>query len=254
MIAMEIRLHRTSGVTMKFRCANLTVVVALLLSSAVALAYEPTPSPAVNGFGRAVTSVCAPYIKDKKSPGDVSETDYQEYVALRDAGLKEDPKLKEWDKPYLGKVPAEYFPKCEKLFADYAAGVDAEKKPNLLTSCEHNVNARLTSITETYYPDFEKLGAKTTKLWLARKDLETARFYMFKKDGWYTSGGCATNDQYKKKFEPLKASFVAAEKMVEKIEAAKNVKFAKVDRKGTTSDLLWTDLKTKETKVYRESP
>jgi len=27
-----------------------------------------------------------------------------------------------------------------------------------------------------------------------------------------------------------------------------------VDRKGTTSDLLWTDLKTKETKVYRESP
>ena len=239
---------------MNLQKLNLTVVMATFLNSAVALAYEPVSSPAVSGFGRAVTSICAPYIRDKKSPGDVSESDYQEYLQLRDAGLAEDPKLPEWDKPYLGKVVSEFYPKCEKLFADYAAGVDAEKKPNLLTSCDHNVKSRLSSITDTYYPDFEKEGAKTTKLWHARKDLEAARYYLFKKDGWYTTGGCATNDQYKKKFAPLKESFLAAEKLVEKIEAAKKVKFAKVKREGTTSDLMWTDLKTHKTAVYRVSP
>ena len=238
---------------MKSRVGNLMLMAAVAIA-APALAHEPTPTPATRGFGKAVSSICAPYINDKKGPGDVSEADYQEYLELRDIGLAEDPKLPEWDKAYLGRVPKEYFPKCEKLFSDYAKGVDAEKKPTLLTSCEHNVKSRLTSITETYYPDFEKKGAETTQLWHARKDLEAARFYMYKKDGWYTTGGCATNDQYKKKFSPLKEIFAAAEKLVEKIEAAKNVRFAGVERKGTASSLKWTNLKTNETAVHHVSP
>jgi hypothetical protein len=237
---------------MKSRVRNL--MLSAIALAATANAYEPTQTPAVRGFGRAVSSICSPYINDKKSPGDVSEADYQEYLTLRDAGLAEDPKLPEWDKAYLGRVPKEYYPKCEKLFSDYAAGVDAEKKPTLLTSCEHNVQSRLTSITNTYYPEFEQKGAEAAKLWHARKDLEAARFYMYKKDGWYTTGGCATNDQYKKKFAPLKEAFLAAAKLVEKMEAAKDVRFAGVERKGTASSLKWTNLKTNETAVYHVSP
>jgi hypothetical protein len=218
--------------------------VAMAIGSVSALAgYDPPQTPAKTSFGRAI-SICSQYVNSNKSPGDVSESDYQDYIRLRDEALAADPKLVEWDTPYLGKVAKDLYPRCEKLASAYVAGVDAEKKPTLLTSCAHNTEARLNTIMQTYYPEFEKKGAGATSLFLPRKDLEAARYYMYKKDGWYTTGGCATNDHYKAAFAPLIEKFQQAEALVKKMEQAKGVRFERVERKGTASSLIFVDVKT----------
>jgi hypothetical protein len=220
------------------------IAAVIALGSANALAgYDPPQTSAKTAFGQAI-SRCAGYIKSNKSPGEVDESDYQEYISLRDEALAADPKLVEWDKPYLGMMPGELYPQCEKLFADYVAGIDADRKPTLDKSCAHNVESRLNGITQIYYPEFEKKGVSGVRLFHPRKDLEAARFYMYKREGWYTTGGCASNDHYKPAFAPLVDKFQQVEALVKKMEQAKGARFERVERKGTASSLIFVDIKT----------
>ncbi len=229
------------------KIVRFSIATACLVFVAEASAYDPPPGEARSGFLEALIK-CQPYIKDHKSPGEVSEGDYLTYVDKRDAALAKDPALKEWDKRSLGIVAKELFPQCEKLMADYAAGVDAEKKPTLSNSCKHNVESRLNSIFDSYYPQFKQSGAnKPGQAWVARKDLEVARWYMYQRDGWNAgTGACAHNDQYKKAFLPLKKLLAKAEPLVQEIEKARGVKFEKVEFKKNANHIVFLDLKTKK--------
>lgn len=230
---------------MKWLPLSLAIVSAL--SAKAAWAYDPPPGEARTNFLGALI-VCQPYLKNHKSPGEVSEADYLNYVEKRDKGLAADTALKTWDKPSLGIVPKDLFPQCEKLMADYAAGVDAEKKPTLSNSCKNNVESRLNSIMNTYYPEFKKSGAnRKGQAWFARKDLEAARFYMYQRDGWLMDGGaCAHNDPYKRAFAPLKELFAKAEALVQQIEKARGVRFEKVETTGRASHVVFIDLATQK--------
>lgn len=221
----------------------LTMVCAF--NSALAMAYEPPPGAARTDFQGALMK-CQPYIKNSKSPGEVSEADYKAYVGKRDSALAKDAQLPEWDKASLGIVAKELFPQCEKLMTDYASGVDAEKNPSLGSACRNNVESRLNAIIDKYYPEFKKVGpVKNGQAWFARKDLEVARWYMYLRDGWSGSlGACAHNDSYKAAFLPLKELFAKAEPLVQEIEAARGVKFEKVESSATVRHIVFIDLKT----------
>jgi hypothetical protein len=225
-----------------------TYVVPFALASALiseqALAYEPPMGAARTDFQGALIK-CQPYIKSGKSPGDVSEADYKAYIGKRDSALAVDPQLPEWDKASLGFVAKELFPQCEKLMNDYASGVDADKTP-VTSACKSNVESRLTTIIDKYYPEFKKSGpTKNGQAWFARKDLEVARWYMYLREGWTsTLGACSHNDAYKKAFLPLKELFAKAEPLVQEIEAARGVKFEKVESEGNVRHIVFIDLKT----------
>jgi len=210
-----------------------------------AMAYEPPQGAPRTDFQGALMK-CQPYIKNNKSPGDVSEADYKSYIGKRDSALAVDSQLPEWDKASLGIVAKELFPLCEKLMNDYAAGVDADKNPALSSACKSNVESRLNTIIDKYYPDFKKSGPnKNRQAWFARKDLEVARWYMYLRDGWTsTIGACAHNDAYKSAFLPLKELFAKALPLVQEIEAARGVKFAKVESNDNVRHIVFIDLKT----------
>lgn len=215
--------------------------VASTAGAADSSGYEPPMGSARTDFGAAL-SLCKGSLEG--GPGKLSESTYQDYVEKRDRALKADPKLPSWDKQYLGFVPKELFPKCEKLVKDYVDGVDAEKKPTLLGPCENNTKQRLRSVIETYYPDFEKKGAAATTVWFARKDLEVARYTMYQTKGYRSQGGvCARNDPFKKAFAPLKEQFDKAEALVQKMEAAKGIKFGGVEN---GNHIVYIDLKTNQ--------
>jgi hypothetical protein len=223
----------------------LPLLVACAFHAEIAVAYEPPPGAARTDFQGALMR-CQPYINNHKSPGEVSEADYKAYVGKRDSALAKDSQLADWDKTSLGINAKELFPQCERLMADYAAGVDAEKNPSLGSACKNNVESRLNAIIDRYYPDFKKSGpTKNGQAWFARKDLEVARWYMYLRDGWTSGlGACSHNDSYKVAFLPLKELFAKAETLVLEIEAARGVKFEKVDSSGNANHIVFIDLKT----------
>jgi len=223
--------------------AAVAVMTVGAFASPSAHAYEPTIQTVRNDVFGAL-NLCKPYVRDDKSPGLVSDQDYYEYTNQKASALAADPKAFEWDQLHMGIVAKELFPKCEKLMAAYAAGVDAEKTPALSGPCKHNVESRLKSITDNYYPAFLKDRTASGQAWFARKELEAARFYMYRKEGWPQplGSGCAINDSYKKAFAPLKTEFAAAEALVKKIEAGRGVTFVKVEQ--ANNHILFLDVKT----------
>ena len=112
--------------------------------------------------------------------------------------------------------------------------------------CKSNVESRLKAIVDKYYPEFQKSGpTKNGQAWFARKDLEVARRYMYLQDGWATGlGACAHNDAYTAAFAPLKERFARAEPLVREIEAARGVKFEKVESSDSSRHTVFIDLKT----------
>jgi hypothetical protein len=188
--------------------------------------YQPDDGDAKTNFGAAI-SICAGW--KGRSPGELADSDYHDYVEKRDSAVSADPKITTWNTKYLGYVPSEMFPFCEKISGDYAGGVDADKKP-MGDMCKRSTDVRLDSIINNYYPTFKKSGLSNGSAWFARKDLEAARWYMYFGQGFNPQGrGCAMNDRYKKAFAPIKAKFDQAEALVKEIETARGVRFEKVE-------------------------
>lgn len=200
--------------------------------------YDPPAGDARNDFGGAI-QICAGW--KGHSPGDLADFEYHDYVDKRDAAIAADPKITSWNTKYLGYVPSEMFPWCEKMAKDYASGVDADKQP-MNDLCKRVTDSRLNSIIDDYYPGFQKNGPEQTIVWFARKDLEAARWYMYYGEGFNPQGrGCAMNDRYKPGFAPIKAKFAKAEALVQEMEAAKGVRFVKVENGNA---VVYVDAKT----------
>ncbi|MDJ1471083.1 hypothetical protein [Xanthocytophaga flava] len=115
-------------------------------------------------------------------------------------------------------------------------------------ACISNVEGRLKSVNETYYPKFQKdakgyLGSPSA-LWFARKDFEAARyFYTGGKQG-YGRPGAVTCDQGPATIDPrykaLKDKMDAAEAKVKEMEKAKGYEFIGVK----DNNILYKDIKT----------
>jgi hypothetical protein len=207
-------------------------------------AYEPPEGEARNNFGAAI-SICAGW--KGHSPGDLADFEYHDYVEKRDAAIAADPQITHWNTKYLGYIPSEMFPTCEKISSDYANGVDAEKKP-MGEMCKRVTDLRLNSIIDNYYPTFKKDGLGNGTAWFARKDLEAARWYMYFGQGFNPQGrGCAMNDRYRKAFTPIKAKFEQAERLVREIEAARGIRFEKVEN---GNHVVFIDLKSNQPVQY----
>jgi hypothetical protein len=72
---------------------------------------------------------------------------------------------------------------------------------------------------------------RLSTVWFARKDLESARYYMYRHEGGFASGGatCDANDQFKDAFKALADEFAEAEKQVKQWEKDRGVEFHKVE-------------------------
>lgn len=115
-------------------------------------------------------------------------------------------------------------------------------------ACISNVEGRLKSINETYYPKFQKdpkgYLSDPSALWFARKDFEAARyFYTGGKEGYGRPGakvcetGPATLDP---RYKDLKPKVEAAEAKVKEMEKAKGYEFVGVK----DNNILYKEIKT----------
>jgi hypothetical protein len=108
------------------------------------------------------------------------------------------------------------------------------KQSTISSQCVQNAWGRVKSVTENYYPGFQKSGAANTIVWFARKDLEAARHYLVpdpeNKVGWYSAFGqtCYPGDKEFAEFKQIEDDFAKAEGEVKEMEAAKGVTFREI--------------------------
>lgn len=115
-------------------------------------------------------------------------------------------------------------------------------------ACISNVEGRLKSINETYYPKFkaDQKGylASPSALWFARKDMEGAYYYYTGGTRGYKTGGrlCETGPAVADpRYVALKKKIEEAEAKVLEMEKAKGYEFVGV-RDGNT--IIFKDIKT----------
>lgn len=114
-------------------------------------------------------------------------------------------------------------------------------------ACISNVEGRLKSINESYYPKFQS-DAKSylsspSALWFPRKDFEAARYYFTGGQQGYGAGGrqcetgAATADP---RYQELKKKMEEAETKVKEMEKAKGYEFVAV----RDNNIIFKDVKT----------
>ena len=211
---------------------TLTLVAISLLASSSALAVD---KKAVNALWKGM-GPCIKFMRTKR----VSDNDYWKYVESRKAAMAIDPGILTYEKKVSGRIPKDVIPICDKLVSDYEKGIGYENE-SVSSACRTNMSKRLDPIAKRYYPRF-KADPKRFKVWLARKDLEAARWYMTIKLGFKTGGRvCAVNDRFKKGFGELAEKLKKAEALVQEMEKAKGVVFVEV-RNNTA--VIYKDAKT----------
>lgn len=115
-------------------------------------------------------------------------------------------------------------------------------------ACISNVEGRLKSINESYYPKFKADAkgylASPSVLWFARKDMEGAYYYFTGGARGYKTGGrlCETGPEVADpRYVALKKKIDEAEAKVLEMEKAKGYEFVEV-REGNT--IVYKDIKT----------
>lgn len=202
----------------------------------LAAAAETVDKAAINALWKGM-GPCISFMRTKK----VTDVDYWKYVESREEAVKIDPRVLTTEEKVSGKVPKEVIPICDKLVDDYAKGIGYEDDP-VSSVCSGNITKRLDPIEKTYYAQFKADGAAHAKAWLARKDLEAARWYITSKEGFRTGGRtCEVNASLKKAFAPLKEKFDKTEALVKEIEQAKGVRFGGI---RNNNFIVFIDLKT----------
>ncbi|MGC4000853.1 MAG: hypothetical protein QM767_26730 [Anaeromyxobacter sp.] len=131
-----------------------------------------------------------------------------------------------------------------------AAGGDkaafADSKSIQPDACISNVEGRVRSIVETYYPNFKSKGVSYLgdgQLWFIRKDFEAAMsFYTSGARGYHARGiTCDVGPaQANPRYVALKAKLDDAEAKVKEMEAAKGYAFVSCE----DDTILFKELKT----------
>jgi hypothetical protein len=115
-------------------------------------------------------------------------------------------------------------------------------------ACISNVEGRLKSINDSYYPKFQKDANgylnSPSALWFARKDFEAARYYYTGGKEGYGRPGAVACDQGPATLDPrykaLKSKMDEAEAKVKEMEKKKGYEFVAV----RDNNIIYKDLKT----------
>lgn len=155
----------------------------------------------------------------------VSMSDYLKFNSNYEKAVTQRPDIASHSGKAFGKVVKDTLPKCIKIMDDYASGVGAKDLP-VSKNCIKNVSVRLKPILPggAYH-------SRLSAVWFARKDLESARYRMYRDENGLKSGGatCDANDQFKNAFKELADQFLQAEEQVKIWEQKRGVEFHKIE-------------------------
>jgi hypothetical protein len=111
-------------------------------------------------------------------------------------------------------------------------------------SCAHNVNGRLDSIFNNYYPEYKQKGPSGGTTWFARKDLEVARWYLNPAEGYATGGStCQPAEMPSPGYAQLRTRLGEAQRLVLEMENARGLHFVTVENQN---HLVYTDAQGKQ--------
>jgi len=202
-----------------------TAITVVVVPIALASRAEADPASATNH----ALSACRTQMSLHADPNDLTETDYQDYVKLRDEAFS-DPGQKTSRTPGpTGRIPADEWPKCEKYYADYANATNGASKP-VSQHCASNVNHELNGVLNPAFAN-APLG---DQIMSCRRHTETARGMMSRgKEGIPTSDNCATPDHLRQGWSELEKKRSDAEAACVKLETKAGVKYVGLGTKGS---------------------